>query len=209
MDLFENSIKKSSFGSHFIFWAFFLPLMSIVVLPLLEPDQNIKQAEVEMAVSLNVDVQKVTEATNARYSSAFIETGVLPSTEDFFSGSIMGSPAKQGDMAGRWIRGVWLQIYKAMWRVHVLYAAFFLPLLILCVVAAIDGFAVRARKRYRFENYNPIFFYSSMHTVVFIIGLFVFLPLAPITLSVGILAGMLACMTIAVWIATANFQTGS
>lgn len=200
---------KSSFAGHFAFWALFLPLLSIVALPLIEPDQEIKVAEVDMAHTLNVDVDKVTEATNRVYTSAFINTGVLPATEEFFSGSLAGIPAAHGALAGKWIRGVWLQIYKAVWRVHVLFYAFFVPLLVLCVAAAVDGFSVRARKRYRFENHNPIFFYSSMHIVVFILGMFVFLPLAPITLSVGVLAGMLACMALAVWIATSNFQTGS
>lgn len=203
------SSAKSSFGGHFILWAMFLPLLSIIALPILEPDQNIKEAEVQMAKSLNVDVDKVTAATNNVYSAAFIETGILPATENFFGGSVAGLAASKGAIAAKWIRGVWLQVYKAVWRVHVLFYAFLIPLLVLCVAAAVDGFAVRARKRYRFENYNPIFFYSSMHAVVFIVGLFVFLPLAPITLSVGILAAMLACLTFAVWITTSNFQTGS
>lgn len=200
---------KTSFGGHFIFWALFLPLLSIVALPLLEPDQNIRPAEIEMAQSLNVDLGRLNERTNSFYQSAFIETGLLPATENFFSGSVLGKPSEKSAVAGTWIRGVWLQVYKGVWRVHVLFYAFLIPLLVLCTAAAIDGFAVRARKRYRFENHNPIFFYSSMHVVVFIVGMFVFLPLAPITLSIGILSGMLACLAFAVWITTSNFQTGS
>lgn len=164
-----------------------------------------------MAQTLNINVGKVTDDTNSVYQKMFISTGVLPATEDFFTGSIhgLGKVSTQKGLAGTWIRGVWLQIYKAVWRVHVLLYAFFIPVLVLCVAAAIDGFAVRARKQYRFENHNPIFFYSSMHIVVFIIGMFVFLPLAPITLSINILAAMLTLLAAAVWFTTSNFQTGS
>lgn len=200
---------KSSFGGHLALWVLFLPLLSVIFMPMLKSDQNISEEEVRMVQEFNIDVNSVTERANNVFSTTFVESGFLPATENFFSGSVQGEASSMSAFAAKWIRGVWLQVYKAIWRVHVLFYIFFIPMLALCIPSAIDGFAVRARKRYRFESYNPIFFYSSMHTTVFIIGLFVFLPLAPITLSANILAALLGGLAIAVWITTANFQTGS
>lgn len=201
---------KNSFGGHLILWALFLPLLSIVFMPLLQPDQNISKSEVKMVQGFNIDVDKITARTNDVFSSTFIKSGFMPKTEDFFGGmSLFGGSASHSGFAAKWIRGVWLQVYKAIWRINVLFYVFFIPLVALCIPSAIDGFAVRARKRYRFESYNPIFFYSSMHTLVLIIGLFIFLPLAPISLSANLLAILLGGLAIAVWIAASNFQTGS
>jgi hypothetical protein len=196
---------KNTFGGHFVLWSLFLPLLTVIFLPMVLPEQSINEAEVRMVHALNIDVDKLTLSANDTFTSAFIISGMVPATEKFFSS---GANIQQG-FASKWIRGVWLMIYKAIWRLYVLLKVFFVPMLALCIPAAVDGFSVRARKRYRFESYNPIFFYSSMHTAVLIVGLFLFLPLAPVTLSTAILAALLGGLAIAVWITTANFQTGS
>lgn len=200
---------KNTFGGHFVLWVLFLPVLSLIFIPLFVSNQNIAEAEIEMVSGMKIDAKAISESTSETFTTLFITTGIMPATENFFSGSILGQASTKAQTSTKWIRGVWLLVYKAIWRLHVLASVFLVPMLALCIPSALDGFAVRARKKYRFESYNPIFFYSSMHSAVFIIGLFVFLPLAPITLSANILAALLGGLAFAVWIATANFQTGS
>jgi hypothetical protein len=197
---------KNTFGSHLILWCLFLPLLSLAFIPLVFPDQPISDAEVQMVTSLNIDVDALTASANDKFTSVFIESGVKPKTESFFRGNgALGT----GGFAQKWINGVWMMIYKALWRGYVLARIFFIPLLVLAIAAAVDGSGVRARKKYKFETPNPVFFYSSTHLVVLMTGLFAFLPLAPISLSTNVLVALLVALAAGVWFSAANFQTGS
>lgn len=189
-----------------VLWCLFLPILSLIFIPLVLPDQPISETEVAMVTSLDIDVNTLTESANNRFTSLFIDTGMKPKTEEFFRGN--GSPLMEG-FASKWITGVWMMIYKALWRGYVLAQIFFLPLLVLVVAAAVDGSGVRARKKYKFESANPVFFYSSTHLVVLMTGLFSFLPLAPISLSTTVLVALLLALTAGVWLSAANFQTGT
>lgn len=197
---------SNSFGRHLILWCLFLPILSLVFIPLVLPDQPISPTEVAMVESMNIDISTLTESANNKFTSLFIETGIKPKTEAFFQGN--GYAGAQG-FAQNWINGVWMMVYKAMWRGYVLAQIFFLPLLVLAIAAAVDGSGVRARKKYKFETSNPVFFYSSTHLVVLMTGLFAFLPLAPISLSATALVALLVTLGAGVWFSAANFQTGT
>lgn len=199
---------KNTFASHFILWTIFLPVLALIFIPLVLPEQNIDPAEVQMAQGFKVDVVQLTDSANHTFASAFLATGIMNKTEQMFMPKQVEGLPMQTSLPARWIRGIWLMIYKFIWRVYVLLHIFLLPMVALCIPAAIDGIAVRARKSFRFERSNPIFFYSSTHAAVLVVGLFVFLPLAPLTLTSGLLAAMLVGLTAAVWVASSNFQTG-
>lgn len=81
-----------------------------------------------MVESMNIDINTLTESANNKFTSLFIETGIKPKTEAFFRGN--GYAGGQG-VAQNWINGVWMMVYKAMWRGYVLAQIFFLPLLAL------------------------------------------------------------------------------
>jgi hypothetical protein len=197
---------KNTFGSHLILWCLFLPLLSLIFIPLLFPDQPVSDTEVQMVASMNIDVDSLTESANAKFTSLFIESGLKPKSEAFFHG---GSANAFRGFGSRWINGVWMMVYKAVWRGYVLARIFFIPLLVMAIAAAVDGSGVRARKKYKFETTNPVFFYSSTHLVVMMTGLFTFLPLAPISLSATVLVGLLVALAAGVWLSAANFQTGT
>lgn len=206
---------QNTFLRHAVFWCVFLPFLSLIFLPLLIEDQNIDQNEIVMIGKLGINVEMATERTNALYSSMFISTGILHTTEKFFSGNIIPNQGhdlekvvEATSFSAKWIRGFWLLLYKCIWRLNMLISIFFIPTIIVCIPSAVDGFATRARKQFRFERANPVYFYSSMHLAVFIVGLFVYLPLLPIALTANLLALFIFSLSAAVWIASSNFQTG-
>jgi hypothetical protein len=196
---------QNSFGSHFILWSIFLPLLALIFVPLVAPDQTLSQSEVEMVATLGVDVAAMTQIVDHRFASLFVENGFMAKTQAFFGSSKGGIL----DFASGWINGVWLMLYKATWRFFALKSIFLLPLLILAIPAAVDGFMVRATKKYRFENSNPVFFYSSMHTMVLMFGMFAFLPMAPFSLSATALLTIVVFLIGGIWLTTSNFQTGT
>ncbi|KFC72613.1 MULTISPECIES: DUF4400 domain-containing protein [Massilia] len=196
---------QNSFGSHFILWSFFLPILALIFVPLVVPDQTLTQSEVEMVAALGVDVAAMTQTVDQRFASLFVENGFMAKTQQFFGTSKGGIL----DFSNSWIHGVWLMLYKATWRFFALKSIFLLPLLVLAIPAAVDGFMVRATKKYRFENSNPVFFYSSMHTMVLMFGMFAFLPLAPFSLSAITLLTIIVLLIGGIWLTTSNFQTGT
>lgn len=206
---------KNTFASHLVLWVLFLPLLSILFFPVFMKDQNIDPAEIQMVQKYGSDLATLTASSSSIFSAAFIKTGIMPATENFFGGGRSRTEnssefgASSSHMAGEWVRGVWQLIYKVIWRINALVGIFIMPMFALCIPAAIDGFSVRARKKYRFENYNPVFFYTSTHTAVLMVGLFLYLPLVPIALTANILATFLVALACAIWVATSNFQTGS
>ena len=196
---------QNSFGSHFILWSFFLPILALIFVPLVVPDQTLTQSEVEMVAALGVDVAAMTQTVDQRFAPLFVENGFMAKTQQFFGTSKGGIL----DFSNSWIHGVWLMLYKATWRFFALKSIFLLPLLVLAIPAAVDGFMVRATKKYRFENSNPVFFYSSMHTMVLMFGMFAFLPLAPFSLSAITLLTIIVLLIGGIWLTTSNFQTGT
>jgi hypothetical protein len=196
---------QNSFGRHFILWSIFLPLMVLIFVPLVLPDQTLGQSEVEMVSALGVDVAEMTQRVDQTFASWFVESGVMGKTQEFFAGDQKG----MFSFAAEWIHGVWLMLYKATWRFFALKSIFLLPLLVLAIPAAVDGFMVRATKKYRFENSNPVFFYSSMHTMVLMLGMFAFLPLAPFALSATALVTIIILLVAGIWLTASNFQTGT
>lgn len=179
--------------------------MVLIFVPLIMPNQTLDQSEVEMVAALGVDVAAMTQNVDQRFAGWFVESGVMEKTQQFFGSEHKGMFA----FAGEWIHGVWLMLYKATWRFFALKSIFLLPLLALAIPAAVDGFMVRATKKYRFENSNPVFFYSSMHTMVLMMGLFTFLPLAPFSLSAMALVTIILLLIGGIWLTASNFQTGT
>lgn len=196
---------QNSFGRHLILWSLFLPLLAILIIPIFLPHQTLTQPEVDMVASLGVDIDTLNAHVDAKFTAMFVDTGMMKYTQDFFSSNKRGVFSFAGD----WISGVWLMLYKATWRFFALKMVFLFPLIILVIPAAVDGFTVRAMKKYRFENSNPVFFYSSMHSLVFIVGALSFLPLAPFSLSAITLTSIIVAMVAGIWLTTSNFQTGS
>ena len=78
---------QNTFGSHFILWSFFLPLMALIFVPLVLPDQTLAQSEVEMVASLGVDIAGMTQTVDHHFATLFIDSGVMSKTQAFFTSS--------------------------------------------------------------------------------------------------------------------------
>lgn len=208
---------KNTFMSHLVFWVLFLPVLTVIFLPLMPFDLNIAPEELQMVERSGTDMAKLSQTVNGRFSAMFIHTGIMPGSESLFGGSkskddqvvALQFAEEASKVAGGWVRGMWMVVYRSMWRIHALAKIYASVIIAICIPALIDGLAVRGRKRYQFENTNPVFFYFSSHTVVLVVGLLVYLPLSPIPLTPYIIAAFMAFLGASIWWASSNFQTGS
>ena len=198
---------NNSFLRHFIFWCVFLPFLSLILVPVFFPDQQIKKEEVSMVKDMGIDVEELNRHTNTTFKKMFVETKMVSATESFFAGKATMKVAEEGaKFSSHWIYGVWMMVYRAVWRLKALSVVFFIPVTCLAVPALVDGLAVRARKKYDWQTDNPAVFYSSTHVVTVAMGLFFCLPFLPVTLTTNLLAALLVMFSFAIWIAAANFQ---
>lgn len=203
------SSVKNTFARHMTFWMLFLPLLTLILIPLVMPEQGVEPTEMMMVRDMGIDLPALEKSSTATFSNWFVNTGVMAATVDFFSGRNAGNHGSvQNGTSAKWIKGVWVIVYRAIWRMKALSSIFFLPVALLCVPALLDGLSVRARKWYRLESHNNVSFYSSGHTVTMAVGLFVFLPFVPITLTANMLAIMLLALVCGIWLVTANYQQG-
>lgn len=198
---------NNSFLRHLVFWGLFLPLLSILLVPLFAPDQKIHGEEITMVSEMGVDVTSLNSHSRQTFTRFFVDTKLVSSTEKFFSGRVEGKPdSPRTAFSRKWINGVWQMVYRAVWRLRALSLIFFIPVICLALPAFIDGLSVRARKKYDFEADDPGIFYSSAHLATVALGLFVCLPFLPFALTANLLALMLVALVGAVWVASSNFQ---
>lgn len=207
---------KNSFTSQAVFWLFFLPLLTLIFLPLLSSDTNIEQAELDMIAKSGTDIAAVTLATQDQFRRWFIDTGVMDASTRFFGGQTPGYSSgpnlalvdQASSLASGWVMNVWALLYKCMWRLHALFWIYVAAIGAVCLPCLWDGIWVRARKRYNFQTHNPLVFNMSTHLAVMVVGLLVYIPLIPVTLTPVVIAGFIAFLGASLWWAAANFQTG-
>ena len=207
---------KNSFTSQAVFWLFFLPLLTLIFLPLFNSNTNIEQPELNMIQSSGTDIAAVTLATQDKFRRWFIDSGVMDASTKFFGGqtpNYQGGPQlamvdQASALASGWVMNVWALLYKCMWRLHALFWVYVAAIGAVCLPCLWDGIWVRARKRYNFETHNPLVFNMSTHLAVMVVGLLVYIPLIPFTLTPAVIAGFMAFLGASLWWAAANFQTG-
>jgi len=207
---------KNSFTSQAVFWLFFLPLLTLIFLPLFYSNTNIEMAELEMIQASGTDIPTVTQATQDQFRRWFIDTGIMEATTSFFGGKTSGYMAapkqpmveQASALASGWVGNVWALLYKCMWRLHALFWVYVAAIGAVCLPCLWDGIWVRARKRYNFETHNPLVFNMSTHLAVMVVGLLVYIPLIPVSLTPPVIAGFMVFLGASLWWAAANFQTG-
>ncbi|MBK4736025.1 DUF4400 domain-containing protein [Noviherbaspirillum pedocola] len=204
---------KNSHTSQLVFWTLFLPLLTLIFLPLFHVSPDIDPAEIEMVQRAGVQIDAVSEKTQDQFKRWFIDTGAMQVSTGFFQGSGDYTGRTQlvsnlSAMASDWMRSVWGLIYKYLWRLHALAYVYVAAITAVCLPALVDGICVRARKRYQFQASNPLVFNVSTHTAVMVIGLLVYIPLIPFALTPVPVAAFMGFLGLALWWAAANFQTG-
>ena len=201
---------QNPFLRHAVWWMLFLPMIALLFTPFFAHLHDVEVEEVQMVASLHPHIGEVHQAANDTFTRLFIVSGWMAGTERFFTPSAQGPVTKMPVLrfAQRWMNGFWRILYKGIWRWYALSQIVLKTAVFICIPAAVDGFMVRSRKQFRFQNYKPLYFESAIHVFILVFGLCCFLPLAPFALSRTVICALLAGLLGASWLAASNFQTG-
>lgn len=202
---------KNQFVNHGIFWAISLPLLAVILFPFFysPTDFIIQQNESDFFRDvLGRDVAEIKTTSQHIFDAIFVNTGVFQIIDDLLNSK--SSIGKNGinSFGSIYNNALWLLIYRAIWRFVALVPAILSLIFCIGIPSIMDGLAVRARKSYTFESHNPVYFWTSSHMFIILIGASTFLPLMPMLLSPWLIACFAVLLCISAWTTAANFQTG-
>lgn len=207
---------KNNFARHSVLWWLTLPFMAILVLPMVFPHGafGVSSSELNFFASWGRDTSAVTVSADSIFKHAFVDTGIAKYMGNFFSManglSLAPRAVQYASNAGQnYDQAFWMMIYRGIWRFYALWPIYIGIFFSMVLPAFVDGLVTRAKKSFNFQFHNPVYFYSSMHTVVLILGLGFFIPLMPVSLNAELLAGFAALLSLSFWVTASNFQTGN
>ncbi|WP_234265106.1 DUF4400 domain-containing protein [Hydrogenophaga sp. NFH-34] len=205
---------KNQFARHMILWILTGPFLAVFLMPVFMGTEKLRvpDSEYETLQELGIEHDLVTQRANTVFSSLFVETGAVQWTRKFASskngfGTLGERNINRG--SNSYVEGFWHLIYRAIWRFMGMWPVLSVLLLAFALPAFIDGIVIRETKLDQFKPHNPVFFWLSMHSVISIAGSFLFLPLLPIAITIPVLYGAVALVSIGLWTLTANLQTGN
>jgi hypothetical protein len=209
---------KNQFARNILFWVFTLPLVYILVAPgfIQVATFQVQSDEMQMLKTLGRDTDDITRKANATFQRFFVDTGIFDTSK-----SLMGDPNTKhdalsktaasnfGSIYSRYLNGLWMLVYRAIWRILGLWPVLSVLLLSMVLPSIIDGLAVRGRKLDQFKPHNPVIFWASAHSAISVAGIFVVLPLMPVSISLWMLYACVGLIALSLWNTAANLQTGN
>ncbi|MBN3761053.1 DUF4400 domain-containing protein [Burkholderia sp. Ac-20365] len=194
------------------FWWLIAPILSAMLFPAFMPAEGlqIQAPEVDFAIQCDRDLAQINESARANFDAWFVQTGILRQT---LTSSVHAEDTGwsgyswMGGMTHKWFAKFWMFTYRVIWR----WTAFW-PLYIAGIFGIVapclgDGLVVRARKRYEFGSYNPLAFNIWGTLLSLGIGLMIYLPMWPWSLTAIVMASLFCGLGGFAWFATANFRT--
>ncbi|MGT2455692.1 DUF4400 domain-containing protein [Cupriavidus basilensis] len=206
--------EKSEFNQHILFWWLLAPLVALLILPaVMAPESfQIEPAEVRFLSNWGGQHREVTRRADEKFARWVVAPRWVERSVSLTQPLGVGGPALSAGATGwlrDWVTGFWMLLYRVLWRVLALGPLYLTAAIGFALPAFVDGIGSRLKKRYDFGQHNPIFFYSSMHFVLLAIGLAMFVPITPLTLTPMVLGGFFLATAAAVWVMAANLQTGA
>lgn len=209
---------KNIFLRHTLLWVLTLPVLAIFLMPVMLSVERLQLPSTERQTLeiLGQDPDDVTDRANAVFTSLVLDTGIKEAAEKLFRSrgttNFGTNNVGQRNIVNhnhKYLDALWLLIYRAIWRFMGLWPALAALLLAFTIPAIIDGAAVHQAKQDQFRANNPVIFWASAHAAISVVGAFLFLPLLPIPISLYVLYGAVGLVTVALWSAATNLQTGS
>lgn len=205
---------KNQFARHLILWVLTGPFLAVILFPAMWPAEKMRvpTSEIETLQILGANPNDATRRANEIFTTLFVETGIHQWTRKLVgSRGGLGTEGERNMHKGSnsYVDGVWHLIYRAIWRFMGMWPVLSILLLAFAVPALVDGVVTRETKLDQFKPHNPVFFWIATHSVISVVGSFLFLPLLPIAITIPVLYGSVALVAIGAWSLAANLQTGT
>ncbi|WP_334021849.1 DUF4400 domain-containing protein [Burkholderia orbicola] len=198
----------SRFVGHIKMWFFFVPLLSVALMPV-APDPSlfeIPDAEVaSVAASLGeARTADAIEATNHAFKRYFIETGLVQVSMES-TGDSQIEDGGVANFASRWVHNFWRLVYRMVYRLNVM-KYWLLGVLVFGIAMFIDG-TVRRKVRAAAAGYvSPLSFHLAGHGILLVFGVTFTVLIAPVPLLAPYWLAIAASLGALLWKAASSYQ---
>ncbi|WP_323122527.1 DUF4400 domain-containing protein [Burkholderia alba] len=198
----------SRFVGHIKMWFFFVPLLSVALMPAL-PDPSlfaIPDAEAEsVAASLGgARTADAVDATNRMFKRYFVETGLVQASVESTSDSQI-EDGGMSNFASRWVHNFWRLVYRMVYRLTVM-KYWLLGALVFGIAMFIDG-TVRRKVRAAAAGYvSPLSFHLAGHGILLVFGVTFTVLIAPVPLLAPYWLAIAGSLGALLWKAASSYQ---
>ncbi|KVK86647.1 DUF4400 domain-containing protein [Burkholderia sp. MSMB1498] len=198
----------SRFVGHIKMWFFFVPLLSVVLMPA-APDSSlfeISDTEAESVVASLGEARTVDaiEATNRVFKRYFVETGLVQASMES-TGESQIEDGGVSNFANRWVHNFWHLVYRMIYRLTVM-KYWLLGTLVFCVAMFIDGTARRKVRAAAAGYVSPLSFHLAGHGILLVFGVAFTVLIAPVPLLAPYWLAIAGCLGALLWKAASSYQ---
>ncbi len=206
-----SSRTTNPFVRQIYFWWLIAPMLSCLLFPVFIPAASLKiaNAETQFVYHCGRDAYDVTTDATLIFNELFVHTGILKATmsssEDAEESRSDGF-SWMGRLLHGWLARFWLFTYRVVWRWTAFWPLYVIGVLGISFPCLVDGLVTRAKKRYRFGQYNPFAFNVGGTLFAIAVGWMIYVPLLPVPLTAPIMGGFFSLLGLFAWFTAANFQ---
>ncbi|KVK87656.1 hypothetical protein WJ47_12580 [Burkholderia ubonensis] len=198
----------SRFVGHIKMWFFFVPLLSVALMPAVPDSSLFEIPDAEAASVVNslgeARTAEIIDATNRAFKRHFVETGLVQASMAQTRDSRIADGGV-ADFASRWVHNFWRLVYRMIYRLTVM-KYWLLGTLVFCVAMFIDG-TVRRKVRAAAAGYvSPLSFHLAGHGILLIFGVAFTVLIAPVPLLAPYWLAIAGCLGVLLWKAASSYQ---
>ncbi|WP_059414594.1 DUF4400 domain-containing protein [Cupriavidus basilensis] len=201
----------SKFASHIRLWLLATPLVLCVAAPMLRDDSVFEIGATEqesVAEALGEHrADQATKAANDRFDRWFVQSGAMKFS---FSGSDVRTQFSDGgaaDIGRRWVRHLWLSVYRGVYRASVAGYWLFGSLVFLAALLN-DGAVARRIKAASAGFANPVSFHVAAHGLLLCFGITSSAMFVPVPLLAYWWNGAVGVAGFLCWRLASSFHVG-
>ncbi|ABX19286.1 MULTISPECIES: DUF4400 domain-containing protein [Burkholderia cepacia complex] len=198
----------SRFVGHIKMWFFFVPLLSVALMPA-APDPSLFDIPDAEAASVASSLGEVRTAdaidtTNRTFKHYFVATGLVQASMAS-SGETQIEDGGVANFASRWVHNFWRLVYRMVYRITVM-KYWLLGMLVFGIAMFTDG-TVRRKVRAAAAGYvSPLSFHLAGHGILLVFGVTFTVLIAPLPLIAPYWLAIAACLGALLWKAASTYQ---
>ncbi|MCA8022726.1 DUF4400 domain-containing protein [Burkholderia metallica] len=198
----------SRFVGHIKMWFFFVPLLSVALMPAATDPSLFEIPDAEaasVARSLGeIRTADAIDATNHAFKHYFIETGLVQASMES-TGESQIEDGGVSNFASRWVHNFWRLVYRMVYRLTVM-KYWLLGVLVFGIAMFIDG-TVRRKVRAAAAGYvSPLSFHLAGHGILLVFGMTFTVLVAPVPLLAPYWLAIAASLGALLWKAASSYQ---
>ncbi|WP_029050274.1 DUF4400 domain-containing protein [Cupriavidus sp. amp6] len=202
-------MSNSRFASHLRLWLIVTPVLLATLAPMLPDDRHfeIDTAELSSVEALFGEdhADDLTHRTNERFRVWFVDSGAIRRSYGGSANRSFISDGGTADIASTWLRHLWMELYRAIYRATVA-GNWAWGALLLGAVMLNDGAVQRRIRASAAGVASPVGFHLAAHGLLLAFGFCASALLLPVSLPAGVWTIAAACVGALAWRLAASFH---